>query len=429
MMQTNEAWTPSSWRCYPIAQQPQYTNKEELEAALGKLRELPPLVSREEVDDLQQKLQLVQEGKAFVIQCGDCAEAFDGCNTDLIQRKAALYEILGKIVEEVLNIPVVVIGRIAGQYAKPRSDDFEMVKGEKVPVFRGEIVNSFDISKRNPDPNRLIEAYFRSAATLNLLRQNPELGSATKTIIRDLIESGITENEATSEKFKKFEPAISRAKFENFYSSHEALLLNYEECLTRRFDDDKYYALSAPFLWIGERTRNVKDAHLDFASGIANPIGIKISDKITPEDLVSVIRKLNPNNEPGKLTLITRFGASKAEKALPPLIEAVKVNKLNVLWFADVVHGNTVKVEGIKTRFYDDLKKELLAVATLLKEQGLRLNGIHLEVTPDNVTECMGGHCKKIDKEDLPKNYTSLCDPRLNMIQSIELLMDVAPSL
>ena len=298
-----------------------------------------------------------------------------------------------------------------------------------MPVFRGEIVNSIDPTKRSPDPERLVEAYFRSAATMNQLRQISDLSSTSKAILEDLIEAGIKENEATSENFMKFESTIARAKFENFYTSHEALLLNYEECLTRIFEDGRCYTLSAPFLWIGERTRNTKDAHFNFASGIGNPIGIKISDKITPEELVTVIRTLNPNNVPGKLTLITRFGASKVEKALPPLVEAVKTNKLNVLWFSDVVHGNTIKIDGIKTRMYEDLKKELLAVASILKEQGARLNGVHLEVTPENVTECIGGYCKKIEKEDLPKNYTSLCDPRLNMVQSVELLMEVAPFL
>jgi 3-deoxy-7-phosphoheptulonate synthase len=225
MMQTNETWSPSSWRNYPIAQQPIYTNKEELENALSKLRDLPPLVSREEVDELQQQLKLVHEGKAFVIQCGDCAEAFDGCNPEVIERKATQYEILGKIVEEILRVPVVIIGRIAGQYAKPRSDDFEMINGEKVPVFRGEIVNTLDPTKRNPDPQRLLEAYFRSAATMNQLRQKPDLSIPSKTVIKALVEAGIKENEATSQQFSKFEAAISRAKFENFFTSHEVNIL------------------------------------------------------------------------------------------------------------------------------------------------------------------------------------------------------------
>lgn len=428
-MEAKQTWSPSSWRSFSILQQPVYTNKEELEIALNKIREFPPIVSKEEVDELAQKLKLVHEGKAFVIQCGDCAEPFDGCNSDVIERKAVLYETLGKIIEESLQVPVVVLGRIAGQYAKPRSDDYEIINGEKVPVFRGEIVNSIDPAKRSPDPKRLIEAYFRSAATMNLLRQFPDLGISSNNAINELVEAGIKENEVTNQLFMRYESAMSRGKFKNLYVSHEALLLNYEECLVRKSEEGQFYALSAPFLWIGERTRSLKDAHLEFASGISNPIGIKISEKVTPEDLVAIIRKLNPKNEPGKLTLITRFGVSKAEKVLPPLIEAVKTNKLNVLWFADVVHGNTIKVDGIKTRLYDDLKKELLDVIGVLKEQGLKLNGIHLEVTPDNVTECLGGYCRKIEKEDLPKNYTSLCDPRLNLTQSIELIMEVAQEL
>jgi len=410
-------------------QQPKYSNKEELEMVLNKIKVLPPIVSREEVDELIEKLQLVHEGKAFVVQCGDCAEAFDECSTEAIEKKAVLYKILAKIVEEVLGIPVIVIGRIAGQYAKPRSEDFETFEGEKIPVFRGEIVNSIDPSKRNADPQRLLEAYFRSVATMNQLRQKPDLSVSSKNAVNELIEAGMKENISTSEQFSRFESALARIELENFYTSHEALLLDYEECFTRRFDDSKYYTLSAPFLWIGERTRNVKDAHLDFVSGISNPIGVKISDKISPEDLVKIVRKLNPNNEPGKLTLITRFGASKVDKALPPLIEAVKTEKLNVLWFADIVHGNTIKVDGIKTRVYEDLKKELLTVISILKENELRLNGIHMEVTPDNVTECLGGFCRKIEKEDLSKNYTSLCDPRLNLTQSVELMLEISSTL
>ena len=321
---------------------------------------------------------------------GDCAERFIDCTGEIIESKVGFLQKCASILEKGLQKPILKLSRIAGQYAKPRSADYETVNGEEVLSYRGDSVNDIKIDGRKHDPKRMTECYLKSATTLNYLR-------------------AITPND-------------------QIFVSHEGLLLEYESALTRKCND-KFYDLSGHFIWTGERTRNLEQGHMNFYNGVENPIGIKIGAVKSEEEFLTLSKRLNPNNETGKLVIIIRFGVKKIQDALPKLIEIKQKHKLNFTWVSDPMHGNTFTANGFKTREYSTLLDEIVLVNQLLKQAGEKLGGIHLESTPDDVTECLGGKNEKIVVEDLPKCYTSYCDPRLNHNQCLDLIQDLIPQL
>jgi 3-deoxy-7-phosphoheptulonate synthase len=432
------SWTPDSWRALPAAQQPTYRDAAALEAALAELRELPPLVVPEEVDHLQQLLAEAAEGKRFLLQGGDCAEAFADCRGGLIQDKLRVLLQMSVLITHGGRTGVIHLGRIAGQYAKPRSGLTECLEGREVPVYRGDLINGLAPDQREADPRRLLEAYYRAGATLNHLRalvdggfadlHHPEhwdlpwsredAGHYLETLdqVRNSLDfvqrlGGLPEHLRTGELF----------------TSHEALHLPYETALTRVAPETgRHYNLGAHFLWIGERTRQLEGAHLEYIRGLANPIGLKVGAAMGPEELRQVLSKLDPERRPGRLTLITRFGAGKAKAVLPALIEAARVAGHPVLWSCDPMHGNgTQTAGGIKTRAFGHILQELQEVATCHREHGSRLGAVHFELTGEPVTECTGG-VEGLDEAGLQRAYRSGCDPRLNRSQSLEMAFLIA---
>jgi 3-deoxy-7-phosphoheptulonate synthase len=358
---------------------------------------------------------------------------FSDCNDKVIENKIMFYDTMAKMFTEISSLPVTVVGRIAGQYAKPRTDLYETINGEKVFSFKGDNVHEFEASMRNPDPKRMTEGYFRSAATMNYIRQLKEEDLDAENI-NEKIDKFMKEKKNGFTKLQSLQPKKDIKINPNVFISHEALLLAYEEALTRE-KKDKYYALSGHLLWIGFRTTNLEGAHVEFFRGLENPVGIKVSKEFVASDeelekLMTMIRILNPTNREGKIVLITRLGARNVENTLPKIIKAVKYQELKVVWFCDGVHGNTQKASsGIKTRKIDDVQEEILKTMKILKSFDQALNGVHLETSPEEVTECVGGCFNEIKEDDLEKNYTSLCDPRLNFYQCLEVLHDVAKEL
>ncbi len=431
-------WTPDSWRGLPAAQQPVYRDAAAVEAVLAELRELPPLVVAEEVDFLQQQLAEAAEGKRFLLQGGDCAEAFADCRGAIIQDKLRVLLQMSVLITHGGRTGVVHLGRIAGQYAKPRSGLTERVNGEEVPVYRGDLINGLGLDQREADPRRLMEAYHRAAATLNHLRalvdggfadlQHPEhwdlswsredAGHYLETLdqVRNSLAfvqrlGGLPEHLRTGELF----------------TSHEALHLPFETALTRFVPEKgRHYNLGAHFLWIGERTRQLDHAHLEYARGIANPIGLKVSAAMTPDLLRPVLARLDPERKPGRLTLITRFGAGRAAAALPGLIACARAEGHPVLWSCDPMHGNGRQAAGgLKTRAFGDILQELQEVASLHRACGSRMGAVHFELTGEPVTECTGG-MENLDEAGLQRAYRSGCDPRLNRSQSLEMAFLIA---
>eukprot|EP01016_Furgasonia_blochmanni_P029019 TRINITY_DN3059_c0_g1_i2.p1 TRINITY_DN3059_c0_g1~~TRINITY_DN3059_c0_g1_i2.p1 ORF type:complete len:446 (-),score=102.38 TRINITY_DN3059_c0_g1_i2:141-1478(-) len=388
-------WKADSWRSFHIVQQPQYNDPTLLKKQTDTVRKLPGIVSPSQILSLREKLVEVGRGKRFYLQMGDCAESFDDCEASIIEQKIGALEKVGELLQTIRKVPVLKIARIAGQYAKPRSDTHEIVNGEKVLVYRGDIVDYNDPSKRDADPARIQEAYLRSVATFNHIKN------------RDLALTG--------------SDLSDKDKSGPIFTSHEALLLEYEEALVREYENE-FYATSGHFLWIGERTRQIDGAHVEFFRGLKNPIGVKLGPTISALELRELLKILNPNNEEGKIVLITRMGVSKIEAALPPLIQEVKNNNHNVIWVCDPMHGNTVKINGYKTRKVQDLTDELLHSIRIFKENGLSLQGIHFESSPFEVTECIGGKTKVIEEVHLPLCYTTLCDPRLNLPQCLDIV-------
>lgn len=381
-------WTPEIWRNFVCVQQPTYLNKEEVEDQTSKLRAFPPLVHYTELDALKTELKLVEDGQRFFLIMGDCAERFQDCTGEIIASKVSLLLKAAKTLESSLNIPVLKFSRIAGQYAKPRSADYETIDGAQVISYRGDSVNDINKDNRQHDAKRILETYHRSAATLNYMR------------------------------------AILGQTGEKIYASHEGLLMEYESALTRNCEG-KFYNQSGHFVWIGERTRALDQAHVKFFSGLENPIGVKVGGVKSEEEFLNLHRSLNPKNEKGKLVVITRCGVKKVAEVLSKLIEIKQKHKLNFVWVSDPMHGNTFTKNGYKTRDYSVLLEEILEVAQTLRKAGEKLGGIHLESTPDEVTECLGGKGVKVGEEDLPKAYTTFCDPRLNHNQVIDLLQEV----
>jgi len=437
-------WTKSGWRSFEARQQPLWPVGTSYDETLSALSELPPLVFAGESRTLKNQLAQVAEGKAFVLQCGDCAEDFSRCNGPAVRELLKVILQMSVILTYAGEKRVIKIGRIAGQYAKPRSSDTELVNGLEMPSYRGDMVNSPEptMAARIPDPRRMLEGYFRAAATLNLVRAFTLGGFAALDRVRDWHTESLKTLPA-SEKFEQLAKQISKTI--NFmtaigldpgspslnqvtlYTSHEALLLGYEEALTRMDSSTgEWYDCSAHMLWIGDRTRQLNGAHVEFLRGVRNPIGFKIGPSYSVDDIKKIILKLNPDNEAGRLTLITRFGADKITDFLPPLIREIEKEGFKVVWSCDPMHGNTYQGEyGHKTRNFADILAEIRNFFLIHRAEGTIPGGVHLELTGDNVTECTGGSRQLLDHH-LQENYQTNCDPRLNAEQSVELAFELA---
>jgi len=438
-------WSPQRWRDLPAAQQPEWPDTEDLEQVLKELAALPPMVFAGEARTLVDSLAQVAAGKAFLLQAGDCAESFAEFSADDIRDKLKVILQMAVVLIYGSGVPAVKVGRIAGQFAKPRSSPTERVGDVELPVFRGHMVNDDapDAAARVPDPRRLVTAYHQAASTLNLVR------AFTKGGFADLSQVHLWNQQfvASSEEGRRYEQIageIDRAlRFMeacgidlgaeqalhqvDFYTSHDALILGYEEALTRRDSlTGDWYDCSAHMLWVGERTRQLDGAHIDFLSGIQNPIGAKIGATTSPAEVVALCERLNPDRTPGRLTLITRMGATVVSDALPPLLEAVGEAGHPVVWACDPMHGNTFVSEGgRKTRRFDDILTELKGFFAAHHQVGTWPGGVHLELTGDDVTECLGGFGDIVEGQ-LHERYTTTCDPRLNARQAIDLAFRVA---
>ncbi len=441
-------WTIDSWRNKPILQQPTYKDQHALKDAEAKIASYPPLVFAEETRQLYKQLGEVCEGKGFLLQGGDCAESFDEFNAPKIRDTFKVILQMAVVLTFAGRCPVTKVARMAGQYAKPRSGDFETINGVSLPSYRGDIINSFEFTEqaREPDPKRMLDAYHRSASTLNLLRAFAQGGLADLHQVNRW-NMAFLENNPLKNRYQDLATRIedtlgfmdviglnganTAALHETaLYTSHEALLLNYEQALTR-IDTltDKPYNCSAHMLWIGERTRQLDHAHVEFFKGIHNPIGVKVGPGMQEDDLISLIDALNPNNEAGRLTLITRMGADNLAQNLPRLLRRVKQEGRKVVWSSDPMHGNTFKASsGYKTRNFDAILKEIKQFFDVHAAEGTHAGGIHLEMTGQHVTECTGG-AYEISDDDLAQAYKTQCDPRLNADQVLEMAFLVADHL
>ena len=427
------------------AQQPTWPDAAAVKEAIAELESFPPLVFAGECDNLKAKIAQAARGDAFWLQGGDCAETFVGATADSIRNRIKTILQMAAVLQYFSSLPVIKVGRMAGQFAKPRSNDNETRDGVTLPAYRGDAVNDLDFTEksRTPNPQRLVRVYNTSSATLNLVRAFTKGGFADLRQVHTW-NRGFAADARFSARYEEMANEIGRAikfmesagvdpesfKAVDFYSSHEALILEYEKALTR-IDSrtENPYDVSAHFLWIGERTRQLDGAHMDFAQKIHNPIGVKLGPKSTPEDVLAIIAKLNPDNEPGRLTFITRMGAGLIREKLPELIKTVEKSGAIVLWVCDPMHGNTYEApSGYKTRKFDDVLDEVRGFFEVHKKLGTHPGGIHIELTGDDVTECVGGG-EAISHEDLASKYESACDPRLNHTQSLELAFLVAEML
>ena len=426
-------------------QQPTYPDAGAVDAAVARLRTAPPLVFAGECDDLTEKIAAVTRGEAFLLQGGDCAETFAGVTADNVRNKLRVLLQMAVVLTYAASVPVVKVGRIAGQYAKPRSSDTETRDGVTLPAYRGDAVNGFEFTAeaRVPDPQRLVDVYNSSAATLNLVRAFVTGGYAdlrqVHTWNTDFVQSSPfgQRYEAMADEIERaltFMKAIGADPDEfhrvDFHSSHEALVLEYEHALTRIDSRTQQpYDVSGHFLWIGERTRQLDGAHVELLSRIRNPIGVKLGPTTSPDDALALASKLNPDNEPGRLTFITRMGAGKIRDRLPELVEKVTAAGVSVAWVCDPMHGNTFEASsGYKTRRFDDVIDEVQGFFDVHRALGTWPGGIHVELTGDDVTECVGGG-ELLDEAGLADRYESVCDPRLNRVQSLELAFLVAKML
>lgn len=432
-------------RNLPAAQQPAWPDPDRLARVESDLRKLPPLVFAGEADALKAKIASAQEGKAFWLQGGDCAETFEAATADSIRNRIKTILQMAAVLQYGASMPVIKVGRMAGQFAKPRSKDDEVRDGLSLPAFRGDAVNDleFTAEARRPDPERLLRVYHTSSATLNLVRAFTHGGFADLRKVHEW-NKGFIKDSKIGPRYEAMAKEIGRAldfmksagieheaiKTVDFYASHEALILPYEFALTRIDSrSDLPYAVSAHFLWIGERTRQIDGAHIDFASKVQNPVGVKLGPKTTVDEIDALIEKLNPDNEPGRLTFITRMGAKAIREALPPLVKRVEEKGARILWVTDPMHGNTYEApSGYKTRRFEDVIEEVHGFFEVHRALGTHPGGIHIELTGDDVTECVGGG-EEISHEDLATRYESACDPRLNHTQSLELAFLLAGEL
>jgi|TARA_B110001452_G_scaffold223399_1_gene196626 3-deoxy-7-phosphoheptulonate synthase len=432
-------WTLNSWKNYPAKHLPEYQDVKELDLVLSKIKKYPPLVFAGETRSLKKSLAEVVDGKAFLLQGGDCAESFAEFHPDNIRDTFKAILQMSLVLTHSASLPVIKLGRIAGQFSKPRSSPYEVKDNKKLPSYLGDNINGMEFteSARIPDAKRLFRAYSQSASTLNLIRAFSQGGFADLRQVH-LWNLGFI-NEKTKGKYKEIEDKISEAisfmeacginadtnrrlRTVNFYTSHEALLLPFEEAMTRvDSTTGEYHDTSAHFVWIGDRTRQPDGAHVEFCRGIKNPIGLKCGPSLKPEELINLCKILNPQNEAGRLTLISRFGHESADKFLPKLIRAVKKEGLKVVWSCDPMHGNTIKAaSGFKTRPFDNVLKEVKDVFAIHQTEGTYAGGLHVEMTGQDVTECTGG-AQKISDGDLQNRYRTHCDPRLNASQALEL--------
>lgn len=432
------SWSPSSWRNYPIKQAPNYQDLNKLSEVEKELRGYPPLVFAKEVELLKKKLIKVQEGKAFILQGGDCAESFDRLSGASIRDFYKLFLQMSVVLGFAKGMEIVKIGRIAGQFAKPRSQEFEEIEGKSFPIFRGDMINGISLNEREHNPERMLKAYHQSCSTLNLLRAFSKGGMADLHLIQRYNLDFVTHN-PLGQKYQALAQEISQAlafvescgvdiskseEFGEFFVSHEALLLHYEEPLCREDSlGGGIYDCSSHFLWIGERTVQ-SEAHLEFMSGIRNPKGIKVGARMQSKDLLALLDKLNPENKSGEIVLIARMGEEQITSALPPLLRATK--ERNVVWINDAMHGNTIKSNGVKTRHFSSILNEIKQFFAICEDCGVYAGGLHLEMTQEDVSECIGG---SVTKEGLMKNYSTQCDPRLNATQALELAFLVGEGL
>ncbi|MEC7371599.1 MAG: 3-deoxy-7-phosphoheptulonate synthase class II [Pseudomonadota bacterium] len=440
-------WQPNSWRDHPIKQVPDYPDAEKLAGVEARLAAMPPLVFAGEAQSLKRQLGEVAEGRAFLLQGGDCAESFAEFSANNIRDSFKVILQMAVVLTFGASMPVVKVGRVAGQFAKPRSSPMETVNGIELPSYRGDMINAMPFTEKDrvPDPKRLLRVYEQSAATLNLLRAFAQGGLADLTKVHSWVTeflSGTPQADRFQELAGRIEeslnfmracgitPETARPLAEtDFYTSHESLLLNYEEALTRRdtiTDEKDWYATSAHMIWIGDRTRQPDGAHVEYMRGIANPIGLKCGPSLDPDELVRLIETLNPDNVPGRLTLIARMGADKVRAGLPPLLKAVKASGAKVVWCCDPMHGNTIKASsGYKTRRVNDVMAEVQGFFDAHDEIGTYPGGVHFEMTGQNVTECVGG-VVDVTEARLGDRYHTHCDPRLNGAQALELAFLIA---
>jgi 3-deoxy-7-phosphoheptulonate synthase len=427
------------------AQQPTYADPAVVEATVARLRRMPPLVFAGECDELKAKLAAVASGEAFLLQGGDCAETFDGVTADNVRNKLRVQLQMAVVLTYAASVPVVKLGRLAGQYAKPRSSDEETRDGVTLPAYRGDAVNGYPFTPeaRRHDPARLLEVYHSSAATLNLVRAFVTGGYADLRQVHTW-NTDFVRDSAVGARYEKLAQEIDRAmsfmhaigadpdEFHrvDFHSSHEGLVLEYEHAMTRIDSRTQTpYDVSSHFVWIGERTRQLDGAHVELFSRIRNPIGAKLGPTTTPDDAIALAGRLNPDNEPGRLTFITRMGAGRIRDALPPLVEKVTAAGVEVAWVCDPMHGNTFEASsGYKTRRFDDVIAEVQGFFDVHRAVGTWPGGVHVELTGDDVTECVGGG-EELAEIDLGNRYESVCDPRLNRVQSLELAFLVAEML
>ncbi|MCG3463995.1 3-deoxy-7-phosphoheptulonate synthase [Xenorhabdus bovienii] len=430
----NPGWRPTSWRQKSAIQQPSYENEVELAETVEQLTHWPSIVTSEEILKLKQLIADAQEGKHFIIQGGDCAESFDECTPEFITSKIKILLQMSFILSHGLQLPIIPIGRFAGQYAKPRSNDIETKNGITLPIFRGDIVNSSEFSPRarRADPRRLIQAHVHSAMAMNFARAFVK-DNLTNLYKLDNWELDWIKHSKNHKKYNDIVNSILNTQNLNnnvfpsnhYFTSHEALLLQYEETQTRFISNQKsgWFNLSTHFPWIGMRTAALDGAHIEYFRGIQNPIAVKIGPSIKPDELIRLIDILNPHEEPGRLTLITRMGNNRISENLPPLLKAVQNEGRRVLWICDPMHGNTESSSnGYKTRLFNNIFSELEQAIDIHASANNNLGGIHIELTGEDVSECLGG-AKNLNESDLPRAYKTAVDPRLNYEQSLELAM------
>lgn len=439
------AWRPDTWQAFPAVQQPTYLDQKALTEALSQLSRLPPLVTSWEVDSLRFQLAEAAAGRRFVLQGGDCAESFADCQPEIITNRLKVLLQMSLVLVHGLRTRVLRIGRFAGQYAKPRSTDSETRDGVCLPAYRGDLINAplFDAESRRADPRRLIEGHSRSAMTINFVRglidggfadlHHPEYWDLDWVRHSPLAAEYQARVDALGDSLRFMEVLAGQQLHEfnrvDFFTSHEALVLLAEQAQTRQVPrKEGWYNLSTHFPWIGMRTAALDGAHVEYCRGLRNPVGVKVGPAIDAGWLIALCRRLNPSNEPGKLTLIHRMGAEKLAEHLPRLVEAVRGADLNVLWLCDPMHGNTrTTATGIKTRRFDDILREVTESFSVHAAHGSRLGGVHLELTGENVTECLGG-ARDLNENDLARAYQSQVDPRLNYEQALELALKIVAS-
>lgn len=440
-----DSWNPSSWRNFTIKQQPIYKDRQLLKNVEEELKSYPPLVFAGEARNLKKHLNDVVEGKAFLLQGGDCAESFSQFSAVNIRDMFKVIIQMSAILTFAGGLPIIKVGRLAGQFAKPRSSETEIIDGIEYLSYRGDMINSIDNIQctREANPKRMLKAYNQSASTLNLLRAFAQGGFADLSKVHQW-NLEFVKNNSFGQKYEELAQRITEAlkfmeacgintqntqalKETEFYTSHEALLLNYEEQLCRKDSlTDRYYDCSAHMLWIGERTRGLNESHMEFLRGVDNPLGVKIGPNITKDEIMGICEILNPNNEAGRLNLIVRMGADKINSKLPPLLKEVLPEGRKILWSIDPMHGNTIKASsGYKTRAFDNILDEVKSFFDIHQSQNSYAGGIHLEMTGQDVTECIGGS-QAITESNLGSNYNTQCDPRLNATQAIELAFLIA---